>query len=273
MTDALEITRRANSNLAFALKILPSKRRQDMVVYYAFCRVIDDLADDDQRPLEQREAILHEWRDGLTRGFADPDPLQREVVALRNQREIPTPLLTGLIDGCLMDLKPRRFQTWDDLNDYIWKVAGTVGLVSIRLFGCQSPESKQYAEALATALQLTNILRDIGTDLREHDRIYLPLQDLEQFGYSEVDLANQVQDERFQKMMAFQAARTENLYEEAALSLTRQDRRALRPARIMGDIYHNLLRQMKRDHFRVFDHQYRVSGANKTLILFKHLFR
>ena len=118
VNDAEEITRQARSNLAFALHILPKDRRDDAVIFYAFCRVIDDLADDLEVPLAEREAGLKAWNDGLERGFPDPDPLQKDLIAMQARREIPTELLVAIIDGCRMDLQPQRFETWDDLSEY-----------------------------------------------------------------------------------------------------------------------------------------------------------
>lgn len=271
MSASSEITRRAKSNLAFALKILPSERREDMVVFYAFCRTIDDLADDAGMTLEKREDLLEFWKTGLLSGFQDPDAFQSEVVALRDRREIPNELLVAIIDGCRMDLRPQRFETWDELSEYIWKVACAVGLVSIRLFGCQDPGSVAYAVALGKALQLTNILRDIGEDLANGQRIYLPLADLARFDYTERDLSARTRDERFLALMEDQAERADGLFREAAAALPAVDRNALVPARIMGEIYQLLLQNMRDDHFDVFKKRYKVSKARKFAILSKHL--
>ena len=272
MSAASDITRRAKSNLAFALNILPKERRDDMVVFYAFCRSMDDLADAPGLPLEQREAALQAWKTGLCGGFAAPDEFQQEVLALRERHQLPTPLLVAIIDGCLMDLRPQRFQTWDDLTTYIWQVAGAVGLVSIRLFGCSDPASEHYAVTLGQALQLTNILRDISEDLANGARIYLPLADLARFGYTEADLLGRVCDERFLALMAHEAERADGLFREAAACLPAADRAALLPARLMGEIYQVLLHQMRDGGFRVFETRYRVSKARKLAILSKHLF-
>jgi len=269
--DASEITRRAKSNLAFALKILPPERRDDMEVFYAFCRTMDDLADDPQIPKDERASSLEAWKHGLVSGFEHPDTLQRQVIEMRDRREIPDDLLVEIIEGCRMDLHPLRFQTWNDLDAYIWKVACAVGLVSIRLFGCQDPASERYAVALARALQLTNILRDIGEDLDNGGRIYLPLEDLARFDYSEQDLSGHIHDARFLDLMTYQADRAEGFFREAAAAMPAADRRALTPARIMDEIYHRLLVLMRRDGFRVFDRRYSVSRARKLAILSKHL--
>ncbi|MCX6876365.1 MAG: squalene/phytoene synthase family protein [Verrucomicrobia bacterium] len=271
MSAASEITRRAKSNLAFALNILPKERRDDTRVFYAFCRTMDDLADAPGLPPEQRQAALEAWQCGLRDGFAAPDEFQQELVSLRERHQVPNALLLAIIDGCLMDLHPQRFATRDDLSNYIWKVAGAVGLVSIRLFGCQDPASEHYAITLGHALQLTNILRDIGEDLANGSRIYLPLADLARFQYREQDLLARVYDERFLALMAEQAALAAGLFGEAAACLPAADRAALLPARIMGEIYQVLLRQMQRDGFRVFEKRYRVSTARKLAIFSKHL--
>jgi phytoene synthase len=269
--DASEITRRAKSNLAFALRILPPERRADMEVFYAFCRSMDDLADDPGIPAAERAASLDAWKLGLGSGFETPTTFQAQVVEMRDRRGIPNRLLVDVIDGCRMDLQPLRFQTWDELDAYIWKVACAVGLVSIRLFGCEDAASETYAVALGRALQLTNILRDIGEDLGNGPRVYLPLEDLARFGYSEDDLLGRIHDGRFLQLMTFEADRAEEFFREAAAVLPEGDRRALTAARIMGEIYHRLLELMRRDGFRVFDRRYSVSRARKLAILSKHL--
>ena len=271
MSVASEITRKAKSNLAFALKILPRERREDMVIFYAFCRTIDDLADDPGMTSSTRMELLEDWKNGLVSGFASPDEFQSEVISLRDRHQIPNDLLVAIIDGCQMDVLPQRFETWQDLSTYIWKVACAVGLVSIRLFGCKDPGSERYAVALGHALQLTNILRDVTEDLTNGRRIYLPLTDLAQFHYTEQDLIDQVHDERFLNLMAFEAERAEGFFMEAAASLPSSDLAALVPARIMGEIYHVLLQKMRNGHFEVFKKRYSVSKARKLAILSKHL--
>lgn len=271
MPAASEITRRAKSNLAFALNILPKARRADMVVFYAFCRSMDDLADAPGLPPEQRQCALEQWKSGLHSGFAAPDAFQQEVLALRDRHQIPNELLSAIIDGCLMDLHPRHFQTWDDLSNYIWKVAAAVGLVSIRLFGCTDPASEHYAVTLGHALQLTNILRDVGEDLDKGSRIYLPIADMARFQYTEQDLLARVDDERFLALMAYEADRAEALFRQADACLPTADRTALLPARIMSEIYQVLLGKMRGGGFRVLRMRYRVSPARKLAILTKYL--
>ena len=270
MSDASDITRRAKSNLAFALHILPRERRDDMVVFYAFCRTMDDLADDAALPIAQREQALLSWREGLLGGFAQATPLQSQVIDLRERREIPNELLIAIIDGCRMDLEPRRFATWADLDAYIWKVAGAVGLVSIRIFGCVDANSEKYALALGRALQLTNILRDVGEDLANGGRVYLPLEDFERFSCTENDLQKQCVGGAVLALMDFEARRAEDYFNEADALLPPRDRKALLPARIMASIYREVLMRMRRDGFDVFHKRYALSPLQKVAILLRH---
>lgn len=270
MSDAAEITRRAKSNLAFALRILQRERRDDMVVFYAFCRTMDDLADEPGATVVQREHSLISWREGLLHGFAQATPLQAQVIDMRDRRTIPNELLTAIIDGCRMDLEPRRFATWADLDAYIWKVAGAVGLVSIRIFGCVDANSEKYAIALGRALQLTNILRDVGEDLANGGRVYLPLEDLARFGCTEKNLAEKTTSAAFLALMDFEARRAEAYFAEAEALLPSGDRKALLPARIMGAIYHEVLLRMRRGGFDVFRVRYSLSRLHKISILLRY---
>ena len=148
-----------------------------------------------------------------------------------------------------------------------------VGLASLRVFGAEDPASERYAVALGHALQLTNILRDVGEDLSNGVRIYLPLADLARFQYTERDLIGRVYDGRFVALMAYEAERAERFYREAIDIMPKSDAKALVPAEIMRSIYQSLLEKMKRDSFKVFDQRYRLSKARKMAIFSKHLLR
>ncbi|MGB1259509.1 MAG: phytoene/squalene synthase family protein [Akkermansiaceae bacterium] len=271
MSKAEDITRKAKSNLAFALVCLPKERKQDMVSFYAFCRIIDDLADDLDVPLEKRQQGLTEWRDGITNGFDNPDEIQRNITAIIEKYSIPEELFTGLIDGCASDLKPQRFGTWDDLKEYTYRVACCVGIISTYIFGCTHSDSKTYAVALGHALQLTNIMRDVEEDLRNGGRIYLPLSDMARFQYTERDLIGHVHDSRFIAMMTWHADRAEALYQEAIDSIHPDDITALKAAEAMRKIYHGVLTKMRADNFQVFKKRYSLSKARKAAILLSTL--
>ncbi|MFK7911298.1 MAG: phytoene/squalene synthase family protein [Akkermansiaceae bacterium] len=269
--NSQEITRKAKSNLAFALTCLPKQRKQDMVVFYAFCRVIDDLADDIGIPIKKRKEGLSRWKNGIGDGFDQPDDLEREVTELIDRYSISKQPFLDLIDGCESDLTPQRFQSWDDLKGYTYRVASCVGIISTHIFGCTHSDSLKYAVALGHALQLTNIMRDVGEDLRNGGRIYLPIEDMIRFQYSERDLVGRVHDGRFMAMMAWHADRAEALFQEAIDHLQPEDAKALKAAEAMRKIYHALLKKMKSDGFRVFEKRYSISKAKKTAILLSTL--
>jgi len=267
MSSAQQITRKAKSNLAITLTCLPKERKRDMITFYAFCRVIDDLADDLDIPLENRKRGLAEWRDGIEQGFTEPDELQAEVIELIKRYDVSKQPFLDLIDGCASDLQPQRFGSWQELENYTYRVASCVGLISTRIFGCIHPDSEKYAVALGHALQLTNILRDVDEDLRNGGRIYLPLDDFVRFQYSERDLIGRVHDGRFIAMMAWQAERAEKFYQQALDHLRPEDKKALKAAEAMRKIYHKLLTKMRNDGFQVFAQRYSISKPRKLTIL------
>lgn len=267
MSEAREITRKAKSNLAFALLSLPKENRDDVTIFYAFCRMIDDIADDPDTSAEFKTNGLMRWEQILTGKASNPQPLETAVLKLRDKHKIPNKYFIDLIEGCRMDLEPQRFQTWEDLQNYTHRVASTVGLVCLPLFGATQSDSPIYAEKLGHALQLTNILRDVAEDLDNGNRIYLPLADLEKFDYSEKDLNARVYDDRFKEMMNFQAARANALFAEALEILPSKDRGPLMAAEIMRSLYQRLLEKMQEDGFQVFDRRYKLSKARKVATL------
>lgn len=274
---AAEITRKAKSNLAFALKCVPPDRREHLVQFYAYCRIIDDLADDLELPLADKKSGLAGWKNLFETNEPHPElghlDLQTQILAVRDRYEIPSEYFTNVIEGCQMDLYPQRFGTWDDLRQYTYRVASSVGLVCLPLFGADIERSKAYAIALGDALQLTNILRDIGEDLENDLRIYVPLNELGRFTYTERDLVGRVYDGRFLAYMEYQAQRAEELYAKAEKLLPKEDFKALLAPRIMHRIYHTLLQKMRADGFQVFEKRYRLSKFQKVMALLKEQFR
>ena len=271
MSVAAEITRKAKSNLALALRLLPKDRREDMTVFYAFCRTVDDIADDPLVPVARRKEFLEVWKLGIKEGFSEDNLLGIEVEEMMERRGIPAGWMEEIISGCEMDLKVLRFQGWEELSKYNYRVAGVVGLVSARIFGCVHEDSDKYAVALGHALQLTNILRDVGEDLANGGRIYLPVNDMMRFQYSERDLVGKVYDGRFLALMSYEAERAEYHFEEAEKLIRDVDRKALRPAMMMAEVYRDLLGRMRKGRFRVFDRKYSVPAVSKAVILLKYL--
>jgi len=262
-TVAAEITRASKSNLALAFVSLSGQRRRDITTFYAFCRVIDDIADDPRVSAEVKRTELARWRRSLREAFPDQPPLAGAVRAMMATYPLRAEMLEEIIAGVEMDVEGCRYQTWEELRVYCYRVASAVGLVSIEIFGYTDPRCREYAVELGLALQVTNIIRDVGVDLT-NGRIYLPTEDLNQFGYPERDLRARVHDDRFARLMRFQATRARAFFAQAAKTLPAQDRRAMVPAEIMRSVYQALLTRMERDGFRVFDHTYRLSRMEKT---------
>jgi phytoene synthase len=261
--DAANITRQSKSNLALAFISLGRERRRDMMVFYAFCRVIDDIADETEASAEEKRRRLEQWRGWLRRATPDEPSFAADVRALLAKYSIPAERLEEIIAGVEMDLEQARYATFEELRVYCYRVASVVGLVSIEIFGYRNPACKEYAVQLGLALQTTNIIRDVNKDLQT-GRIYLPQEDLAAFGYSEADLQNRKYDERFIRLMQFQAARARQFFTQAAAALPREDRRSMIAAEIMGSVYGALLRAMELDNFNVFAKDYRLNKLQKV---------
>lgn len=264
---AAAITKASKSNLALAFVALPPERRRDITTFYAFCRLIDDIADDPAIPIEERRRRIGLWRESLADEFAGEPEMASGLRELIRKYMIQPTLFEEILDGVEMDLDPRRYATFEDLQAYCYRVAGAVGLVSIEIFGYRNDQCKQYAIDLGTALQLTNILRDIREDWDNGGRIYLPLEDLSHFQYTSDDLAARVHDDRFLRLMNFEADRAGTFYNRAAAILPPEDRRSMTPARIMAEVYGRILRKMRAEGFRVFEKRYRLGTLRKAAIV------
>jgi len=261
--NATTITRQSKSNLALAFISLSRERKRDITVFYAFCRVIDDIADSAELTPEEKQMRLAKWRQMLRTDVPGEPLLAQDVRRLIDKYSLPIGMLEEIIAGVEMDLSIRRYATFEELCVYCYRVASAVGLVSIEIFGYHNPGCKQYAIELGLALQMTNIIRDVGKDL-EDGRIYLPLEDLTRFNYSEPELQSRQYNEAFLHLMEFEAARAREFFVRAAATLPPEDRRAMTPAEIMASIYRGLLRQIELDKFRVFEKEYRLSNLEKA---------
>jgi len=264
---AAAITKASKSNLALAFVSLPPGRREDITSFYAFCRLVDDIADDPALAVPEKRRRIRLWRESLADPFAGEPAIAQSIRDIIRKYMIQPSLFGEILDGVEMDLEPRRYETFEELNGYCYRVAGAVGLVSIEIFGYRNESCKEYAVALGTALQLTNILRDIREDWDNGQRIYLPMEDLAHFQYTPDDLAAHVHDDRFLRLMNFQADRANAYYKKAASLLPQVDRRSMTPARIMAEVYGRILRKMRSQGFRVFDRRYRLGAVRKAAIV------
>ena len=264
-SDSAEaITKASKSNLALALIVLPRERRGDMTTFYAFCRIVDDIADEPSVPVEKRRAQLDEWRRCLVARFDGEPKLAGEVRNLIERYRIPVEYFHEIIAGVEMDLDGARYKTFEELRLYCYRVASAVGLVSIEIFGYTDPNCKKYAVSLGLALQLTNIIRDVGEDWGNGERIYLPQEDMERFGYSIEDLKALKQNEAFRKLMVFQAERAREYYAKARAELPAEDTGNMLPAEIMYRVYKKLLDKIQGDNFRVLEQRYSLGKAMKV---------
>jgi phytoene synthase len=260
--NAAKITRDSKSNLALAFVALGRERREDITIFYAFCRVIDDIADSTETTPEEKARALTAWRKWIRESTPDEPALARDLRGLFTKYAITPLMLEEIIDGVEMDLRNVRYETFEELQRYCYRVASAVGLVSIEIFGYRNPACRDYAIQLGFALQMTNIIRDVGKDL-SNGRIYLPQEDLARFDYSASDLHQRKHNDAFVRLMEFEAARAEEFFAKAAALLPREDRRSMVAAEIMASVYKALLRRMKSDRFRVFQKEYRLSKIEK----------
>ena len=261
--NAAKITRESKSNLALAFVALGRERRADITIFYAFCRVIDDIADSTELTPDEKSRGLTSWRAWLREGTPDEPALARDLRGVMAKYPITPAMLEEIIDGVEMDLSHARYQSFEELRLYCYRVASAVGLVSIEIFGYRNPACREYAIQLGLALQMTNIIRDVAKDLSV-GRIYLPQEDLARFDYSEADLHLRKRNESFLRLMKFETARAEEFFATAAELLPPEDRRSMVAAEIMRSVYQALLRRMKSDGFRVFEKEYRLTRLEKS---------
>jgi len=266
------ITRKSASNLALAFVLLPKARREAMSVLYAFCREVDDIADDESVPSEKRRAHLAAWREDVRRacqGLSPEFAVNRELQPVIAQYHLPFSHFDELIRGVEMDLDIKRYQTYEDLEQYCFRVASVVGLLSVEIFGYKDPACRDYSIHLGKALQLTNILRDVRTDA-ERGRIYLPLCELERCQLSPEEILRGVWSERFEQVAESVARQARKFYSLARQTLPATDRRSMAAAELMGSVYWRLLRKLERGRFQVFGpHPTRLNKGQKTLLIFR----
>lgn len=265
-----ELTQRTAHNFRFSFLTLPRDKRQAMNALYAFNRITDDIGDDERVPLELRRARLAAWREtfrialnqGPDRDVAllpeSPEldelfdhPAKAAILDVVNRHQIPSQYLFDVIDGVEMDLHPSEFATFLDLERYCYRVAGAVGLCCIHIWGFHDQAAIPLAIDCGTALQLTNILRDLGEDA-VLGRVYLPREELVRYGFSADNLRDHVFDERFHRLMRFQADRAKSYYQRAEQLFEFLEPCGRPILRAMLDIYGGLLREIERRNFEVF---------------------
>jgi 15-cis-phytoene synthase len=276
MQESRAITRKSASNLALAFILLPKNKRDAMSALYAFCREVDDIADNESVPVEQRRKQLAAWHEDVRRACGSETPqfqVNRELQPVIQQYRLPFELFDELIKGCEMDLDTKRYENYEQLELYCHRVASVVGLLSIEIFGYKNPACRDYAVNLGKALQFTNILRDVRTDA-ERGRIYLPLSELARFNVNEQEILRHEYSPRFRELAASVAERAKDFYRKARAALPAEDRRSMVAAELMGSVYWRLLIKLERQNFDVFGpNPTRLSRSQKISLILRSWWR
>ena len=237
----------SGSSFYYSFLFLPKPRRAAITALYAFCREVDDIADECHE-LDVARVKLAWWRTEIGNLYAgNPQhPVTKALAPAVEEYDLEQAHFQEIIDGMEMDLDQNRYADFKQLHLYCYRVASVVGLLSASIFGFSNRQTLKYAHDLGLAFQLTNIIRDVGEDARR-DRIYLPLDELAQFGVSETDILQGRESEQVQKLLDFQIERAETFYDRAFNELPEQDRKAQRTGLIMAAIYRTILREIKAD--------------------------
>ncbi len=256
----------SGSSFYYSFLFLPAQRRRAITALYAFCREVDDVADEVSDVGIARTKLAW-WRTEVANLFAGhpQHPVTRALEPFVAPYGLDAARLNEIIDGMEMDLVHHRYADFAALELYCHRVAGVVGQLSASIFGHTEPATLEYAEALGIAFQLTNIIRDVGEDARR-DRVYLPAEDLARFGLTAEDILQRRGDERFRALMAFEADRAQSYYEAACAKLPAADRSSQRAGLIMAAIYRTLLAEIRRDRFAVLEQRIALTPLRKLWI-------
>jgi phytoene synthase len=267
---ATTITKGSNTSFYYSFTLLPKQKREAIHAVYAFCRYTDDIVDEGSDH-HGKIVRLRRWRMELRRAIRGQSSyaILNQLTAVARKFNIPVDHFYELIRGMEMDLTKTRYETFDELREYCYLVASSVGLMCRQIFGYRNDSTREYAINLGIALQITNILRDIKEDARR-GRIYLPLEDLRRFGYSEEDLLHCRYTPEFVNLMRFECDRASRYFDMARDALKNEDKRFFFAARIMWSIYAHTLRRIMRSNYNVFERRISIPRLLKVLITFRY---
>jgi phytoene synthase len=259
----------SGSSFYYAFLFLPPRKRAAITAFYAFCREVDDVVDE----VKDSGVAAHKlqwWRLEVARSFNGQaqHPVMQALLPLAQEHGITEQHLQQVIQGCDMDLHQTRYLDFAGLQTYCHLVAGVVGEVAAGIFGQTQSQTTQYAHTQGLAFQLTNIIRDVGEDAMR-GRIYLPLQDLQQFGVTAADLLQRRDSPAFQALMHFQTQRALGLYEQALELLPPADWRSQKPGLMMASIYRTLLHEIQAAHFPVLNQRVSLTPVRKLWLAWK----
>ncbi len=259
----------SGSSFYYAFLFLPAPRRAAITAFYAFCREVDDVVDETS-DAGVAATKLAWWKSEVAQSFAGQPshPVMKALMPHASAYAIEARHLQAVIEGCQMDLEQTRYLDYPNLQRYCHLVAGVVGEVAARIFGQTDAATTAYAHTLGQALQLTNIIRDVGEDSLR-GRIYLPISDLQRFDVKAHEILKRMYSDRFTALMQFQAQRAHGLYEEALNLLPVADRRAQKPGLMMASIYRTLLREIEADNFQVLHQRIKLTPLRKLWLAWK----
>ena len=264
-------TAKSGSSFYYSFLFLPKKKRLAITALYAFCREVDDIADAEMDNKIKR-VKLEWWRTEIESLFAgSPNhPVSQALLTAIHNFKLDKKYFLEIIDGMEMDLETVRFNNFEELNLYCYRAAGVVGILSATIFGYSNPQTIEFAKKLGLALQLTNIIRDVYEDSLR-DRLYLPLDELKQYGVSEKDIFDRNNNEAFHNLMRFHAERAHQCYRDAFATLPPEDRYNQKTGTIMAAIYENTLNEMETDKLQVLKHKVVIPPMRKIIIALKTL--
>ena len=273
-TASARLTRASGTNFYYAFRVLPAPKRRAIFALYSFCRVVDDCVDEEGG---EGEAGLRKWMDEVRRCYAGaPETeLGRDLAEAVARFPIPRACFEDIVEGCRMDVAIRRYRTFADLRVYCERVASAVGLASIEIFGYTNPQTRRYAVELGIALQLTNILRDVGADAAR-GRLYIPLDELHHFRVEEDQIfaaADGGHNAQLRLLLGYQAERARQHYEQAIALLPPEDRRSMLPAEMMAAVYREILDELVSRGFPIAGPRFRLSRPRKAWIAVRTLAR
>ncbi|MCO5100321.1 MAG: presqualene diphosphate synthase HpnD [Burkholderiaceae bacterium] len=259
----------SGSSFYYSFAFLSGERRRAITALYAFCREVDDVVDESSDAGLAR-VRLDWWRDEIERLYAGrpQHPVTRALAPHLQDYALERARLLEIVDGMQMDLEQDRYLDFEGLRLYCHRVAGVVGMLSANIFGARRESTTRYAEELGVALQLTNIIRDVGEDARRN-RIYLPIEDLQRFGVAAHEILGIRPSERLVELMRFQATRARQCYARAIALLEPDEQRAQRPGLIMAAVYSTLLDEIEGDGFRVLTHRTSLTPVRKMWIAWR----
>lgn len=266
-------TVQSGSSFYYSFLFLPPERRRAITALYAFCREVDDTVDECTDQSIARIKLAW-WRTELANMYAGA-PTHPVTLALQPHLAVynlQETHMQAIVDGMEMDLDQTRYLDYTAMKRYCWHVASVVGILSASIFGVTNPKTLEYAEQLGLAFQLTNIIRDVGEDARK-GRIYLPVNELQQFGVTAADLLNARHSDKFENLMRFQTERAQKVYDEAFALLPKEDRRAQRPGLMMAAIYRTVLDEIERDKFHVLNQRISLTPLRKLWLAWKTYIR